>query len=709
MSRLRNDTSQLLTLDAAGDYLRAGLSVLPIAPDGTKKPALDVVPKWGFLQSRLPKRDELAAWFGNGDGRGIGIIAGRVSGGLAILDFDDPEAFENWSALLKDQAPGLLGRLPVVKSPRGYHCYFRSEVEHKSETLARKAARGERAGLIELKAEGAYCLAPGSPRACHPDGKEYLHFSGPKIVEVPKLSEEEVGILLEVARALDLVPKTIVNPGPNGKGKSRGVRPGDEFNRTAKWEDILTPAGWGRVGDISGKVLWRRPGKTAGVSATTGHCTSETAGDLLYVFSSNADPFEANTAFSKFAAHALLEHGGDFEKAAKALARTEQRSKLFPRVEAWPDPVDGAELLREVERCLTDYLVLPAYASTVIAGWILAAWVVTAWSRFPHLALTSPQRRCGKTRSLELLRFLCPRALLATSISPAGIFRIVEKYKATLLVDEAQWLNDPKSDSARAIRELLSGGIERDAVSVRCCGDEHEPTPFKILGPKVIAMIGCPEAVLLDRCIQVGMQRKLPTETVKAWRGHAAEEEVKTIARKIARWSEDNRAALEAAYETTPPLPLANERLAELLLPLQVVIGAADPTRLGELESYARGLDTVHEDDQPEEIQLLAALRRLFDFDGAEFLPTLAITEGLKGPGKRSLASHLRKFGVHPRHAKDKSCRGYYRGDLVEVWRRFVPDPDTPCGETSETSRTSPGPRKRERKRARKPTKTRQK
>ena len=60
---------------------------------------------------------------------------------------------------------------------------------------------------------------------------------------------------------------------------------------------------------------WRRPGKDEGISATTNYGGS----GLLYVFSTNAAPFEADTAYTPFAAYAVLEHSGDFTAAARTL------------------------------------------------------------------------------------------------------------------------------------------------------------------------------------------------------------------------------------------------------------------------------------------------------------------------------------------------------------------------------------------------------
>src|SRR5262249_28720664 len=64
-----------------------------------------------------------------------------------------------------------------------------------------------------------------------------------------------------------------------------------------------------------GVEYWRRPGKAFGISATVNYAAS----DLLYVFSSNADPLEEGKAYTKFTAYTVLDHDGDFEMAALRL------------------------------------------------------------------------------------------------------------------------------------------------------------------------------------------------------------------------------------------------------------------------------------------------------------------------------------------------------------------------------------------------------
>jgi len=99
-------------------------------------------------------------------------------------------------------------------------------------------------------------------------------------------------------------------------------RPGDDFNRRGDVRAVLDSAGWVRLTDrqgAGGNEYWRRPGKDSrqkGWSATLKQCAGS---PVFYVFSSNAAPFEPNQGYSPFSVYTLLEHGGDFEQAARSL------------------------------------------------------------------------------------------------------------------------------------------------------------------------------------------------------------------------------------------------------------------------------------------------------------------------------------------------------------------------------------------------------
>jgi hypothetical protein len=306
-------------------YYHAGLSIIPIRADGSKAPAIAT---WNCYRERSPTETDIKKWF-NGQLAGIAVVCGRVSGGIEVIDFDAPNAFDQWAEIVSEQLQEILKSLPIVQTPSGYgrHVYLKRKNPKGGTKLAlQKNEKGESKVIIETRGEGNYVLVPGCPPQCHPTGNIYKHFSGPPIENLPlleTLDDTSYGVLISAAKALnEYIPPDRTSETPEETFLSEG-RPGDEFNQTVSWQEILEQHGW-KLLRMRGSVgYWQRPGKDnrdQGLSATTGYCFSPHSNELFYVFSTNAHPFEHETAYSKFATYALLNHDGDFKVAAKALA-----------------------------------------------------------------------------------------------------------------------------------------------------------------------------------------------------------------------------------------------------------------------------------------------------------------------------------------------------------------------------------------------------
>jgi putative DNA primase/helicase len=192
--------------------------------------------------------------------------------------------------------------------------------------------------------------------------------------------------------------------------------------------------------------------------------------------------------------------------------------------------------------------VLPRLAEVAAALWTVHAHAFAAAAAWPLLALTPPEKRCGKTTTLAVLARLVPRPLLAANITAASLFRVVEKYSPTLLVDEADsFLRDNEE-----LRGILNSGHTRDAAYVvRTVGDEHEPRRFSTWAPKAVAIIGRLPDTLADRSIVIPMRRRARGQPVERLRldrpGGFAE-----LGRRAARWAADHLAALRAADPEVP-------------------------------------------------------------------------------------------------------------------------------------------------------------
>ena len=312
----------MTTVETAMAYLAAGLSVLP-AIRAEKRPA---VGSWKIWTDRLPSEYEVKAWFGNHPD-GICIVTGRVSGNLECMDFDNHgELFERWKNCV-DSA--LFSRLVVEQTPSGgYHVLYRC-AEKVSGNL--KLARGERNAklttLIETRGEGGLFLCAPTQGYAATQG-EFAH--------IPTLTESEREQLLEAARALNEAqeaPKAAPcglsgggtdNQPSEAAGAPTGAtscdcgdfltRPGDDYCQRGDIRPILEAHGWQFLGSKpDGNELWRRPGKDSG-----GH-SATFDGNVFYVFSSNAAPFESERGYSRFQVYATLECGGDYTRAAREL------------------------------------------------------------------------------------------------------------------------------------------------------------------------------------------------------------------------------------------------------------------------------------------------------------------------------------------------------------------------------------------------------
>ncbi|HVT15591.1 MAG TPA: hypothetical protein VHQ90_05330 [Thermoanaerobaculia bacterium] len=147
----------------------------------------------------------------------------------------------------------------------------------------------------------------------------------------------------------------------------------------------------------------------------------------------------------------------------------------FEDPEPWPDPVDGAALLLDLAAVLKRYVALPAHADVAAALWSIHAHALAAADTSPILSLISPEKRCGKTRTLLVLSRLVPRPLSTSNITPAAVFRSIEVFSPTLLIDEAETFLGEREE----LRGVLNSGHSRDAAFVvRTTGDDHEPRRF---------------------------------------------------------------------------------------------------------------------------------------------------------------------------------------------------------------------------------------
>ena len=156
-----------------------------------------------------------------------------------------------------------------------------------------------------------------------------------------------------------------------------------------------------------------------------------------------------------------------------------------------PHPLD------EVTAFLRRYVILPdEHALVAVVLWVAHAHAIEAAEATAYLSIQSPDKRCGKTRLLEVLHELVPNAIFTVGASEAALFRIIDRDPTpTLLVDEIDTIFGPKAKRENeSLRGLINAGFERGATYLRCATDgrNQKVEQYRVFCAKVLAGIGEP-------------------------------------------------------------------------------------------------------------------------------------------------------------------------------------------------------------------------
>jgi putative DNA primase/helicase len=342
--------------------------------------------------------------------------------------------------------------------------------------------------------------------------------------------------------------------------------------------------------------------------------------------------------------------------------------------------VEGAELLNEIRSLFNAHLVLPEHADIALSLWVLFTYAHHLAESCPLVLITSPEKRCGKTETVRVLLRLVNRPEPSSSITPAALFRVIEKHRPTLLIDEGETILRENE----ALRGLLNCGFTRDmAYKHVVAGDEHEPRKFSTWCPKVLAMIGLPPDTILDRCIVVPMQRKSTDTKLEPLRHRDKFPQLKSMA---VRWVVDNEEELRCIPERPTGL---DDRAA---LKWEGLLAIADAAG-GQWPYLARKAAVVLSnaaEDESIRVQLLGDIRAVLKSKGdpdavwsedlctalhdREDRPWSEYGRSRKPISKVQLARLLKPFDIKPRtiRIQEKTAKGYDRGALTMVFDKYL-------------------------------------
>ena len=92
----------------------------------------------------------------------------------------------------------------------------------------------------------------------------------------------------------------------------------------------------------------------------------------------------------------------------------------------------------------------------VVALWVIHTYALDAFEQTPYLAVTSPEKQCGKSRLLEVLEQVVHKPWAVALPSEAVVFRTVDRRRPTLLLDEVDVIFNPRSSLTSGMRSVAA-------------------------------------------------------------------------------------------------------------------------------------------------------------------------------------------------------------------------------------------------------------
>ena len=351
----------------------------------------------------------------------------------------------------------------------------------------------------------------------------------------------------------------------------------------------------------------------------------------------------------------------------------------------------GADLLDDVEAFLLRFVAFPTEAARVaVTLWAAHAHLVDAFESTPRLAVLSPEPGSGKTRVLEIVELLVPRALFTLNASSAALFRKVsdESGRPTVLIDEADTIFGPRAAKEHEdLRGFVNGGHRRGATALRCVvkGKTIDVESYPCFAAVALAGLDDLPDTIMTRSVVVRMRRRAPGERVEPFRRRVDGPAGDALRDRLEAWASAVASKVDGAWPEMPDgIEDRNADVWEALLAVADEAGGNWPERarvaaVALVADARRGGESLG-------VRLLRDLRDLFGED--DKLSTETILERLtamddapwadlrgKPLDARGLSRRLARYEVAPKTMRigDKTPKGYERGDLLDAWGRYLP------------------------------------
>lgn len=226
------------------------------------------------------------------------------------------------------------------------------------------------------------------------------------------------------------------------------------------------------------------------------------------------------------------------------------------------------QLLEDLRKHIHKYLELDPILETLCAYYIMFSYIVDCFDICAYLRFHGDYGT-GKSRALLAIGSVCYKPVMcsgATTASP--IFRLMNKYHGTLIMDEADFQH---SDATDEIIKIFNQGFMKNNYVLRCKDKGYETEAFDAYGTKILANRGAwNDKSLESRCITIEMRGRTRQDIPINIDLDAFYKESLEIRNKLTLWRFRNfgKKRINEAFR----LPNVEDRINQIMLPLASII-----------------------------------------------------------------------------------------------------------------------------------------
>lgn len=148
------------------------------------------------------------------------------------------------------------------------------------------------------------------------------------------------------------------------------------------------------------------------------------------------------------------------------------------------------DLIRNIRRFIRAYVDISPRFELIASYYVLFSWVYDGFNELPYLRVRGDYGS-GKTRFLLTVGSICYKPIFASgATSTSAMFRILDAFRGTLIIDEADFRN---SDEMSDVTKILNCGFIKGLPVLRTemsHNREFNPRAFQVFGPKLVATRG---------------------------------------------------------------------------------------------------------------------------------------------------------------------------------------------------------------------------